>query len=194
MPNPDNPPRLNEKQRREIKQVGEAYQLNLAPPPTSWNEITSRPQFVSLETFIEQFNWTYSDLDIIDRREIKHLSTEDLCYYIFSSGIPVNEPAYLSPTTVAKAIAHGVNLLGSFIESYLGRNECFVRDTEPQFSKLARASLELACRRFASTDREHNWYAHFQLLMQHPVIDTGVQIASWHQYRLPDTLLGDNPL
>ena len=46
---------------------------------------------------------TGSDLDIIDRREIKHLSTEDLCYYIFSSGIPVNEPAYLSPTTVARS-------------------------------------------------------------------------------------------
>jgi len=37
---------------------------------------------------------------------------------------------------------------------------------------------------FATCSEEHNWYEHFELLMRHPVINAGVQIAAWHHYRL----------
>jgi len=66
--------RLNARQRREIDQIGQKFQFNLAPPPSSLDEITTGPKFVSLTDFIEQFDWEYSDLDIVDRREIKHLA------------------------------------------------------------------------------------------------------------------------
>jgi hypothetical protein len=38
------------------------------------DEITTGPKFVSLTDFIEQFDWQYADLDIVDRRKIKHLA------------------------------------------------------------------------------------------------------------------------
>jgi hypothetical protein len=49
--------------------------------------------------------------------------------------------------------------------------------------------LEFARGSFATCFEEHNWYEHFQLLMRHPVINAGVQIAAWHHYRLPGDLL-----
>jgi hypothetical protein len=51
------------------------------------------------------------------------------------------------------------------------------------------AALEFARGSFATCSEEHNWYEHFQLLMRHPVINAGVQIAAWHHYRLPEDLL-----
>ena len=115
MPSSDNQHRLNSRQRREIDQIGQKFHLNLAPPPSSLDEITTGPKFVSLTDFIEQFDWEYSDLDIVDRREIKNLDGENFWCYIGKSDVPLEEPCHLSPVTVAKGIEYGVNLLGSFI-------------------------------------------------------------------------------
>ena len=68
---------LNLRQRREIDESGQKCHLNLAPPPSSLDEITTGPKFVSLTDFIEDFDWKYSDLDIIDRCEIRDLAAED---------------------------------------------------------------------------------------------------------------------
>jgi hypothetical protein len=54
---------------------------------------------------------------------------------------------------------------------------------------MTRAALEFARDTFAACSDEHNWYEHFELLMRHPVINAGVQIAAWHHYRLPEDLL-----
>jgi hypothetical protein len=62
----------------------------------------------------------YADLDIIDRLQIKHLDPESFCHYIDKSDTPLEEPGHLSPVTVAKVIQYGVDLLGSFIEAYVG--------------------------------------------------------------------------
>src|ERR1700741_5073426 len=129
MPSSDDQYRLNSRQRREIGQIGQKFHLNLAPPPSSLDEITAGPKFVSLTDFIEQFDWKYSDLDIIDRLEIV------------------------------------------------------------DFGTMTDAALEFARGTFAACSDEHNWYEHFQLLMRHPVINAGVQIAAWHRYRLPEDLL-----
>jgi len=94
--------------------------LDLAPPPSSLDEITTGPKFVSLTDFIEQFDWEYADLDIVDRREIKDLAAEDFWRYIGKSEVPTQESGHLSPVTVAKGIEYGVNLLGSLIEGYVG--------------------------------------------------------------------------
>jgi hypothetical protein len=75
---------------------------------------------VSLTDFFEQFDWEYSDLDIIDRREIKNLDGENFWHYIAKSDVPLEEPGHLSPVTVAKAVEYGVNLLRSFIEGCVG--------------------------------------------------------------------------
>jgi len=50
------------------------------------------------------------------------------------------------------------------------------------------AALEFARGIFATCSEEHNWYEHFELLMRHPVINAGVQIAGWHLCRLPEDL------
>jgi hypothetical protein len=92
MPSSDEQYRLNSRQRREIDQIGEKVHFNLAPPPSSLAEITTRPTFVSLTEFIEQCDWAYSALDIIDRREIKSLSTETFWSFIGESGTPLEEP------------------------------------------------------------------------------------------------------
>src|SRR5258708_3079927 len=76
MPSSDDQHRLNARQRREIDQIGQKFHFNLAPPPSSLDEITTGPKFVSLTDFIERFDWEYSDLDIVDRREIKTLAAE----------------------------------------------------------------------------------------------------------------------
>jgi len=73
MESSDDQHRLNSRQRREIDQIGQKFHFNLAPPPSSLDKITTGPKFVSLTDFIEQFDCEYSDLDIVDRREIKHL-------------------------------------------------------------------------------------------------------------------------
>ena len=179
--------RLNARQRREIDQIGQKFHFNLAPPPSSLDEITTGPKFVSLTDFIEQFDWEYSDLDIVDRREIKHLDGENFWRYIGKSEVPLEEPGHLSAVTVAKGIEYGVNLLGSFLEGYIGSNQALAKDAA--FGKIAQASLEFARGSFATCSDELNWYEHFQLLMRHPVISAGVQIAAWHHYRLPDDLL-----
>src|SRR5215472_7626828 len=102
MPSSDNQHRLNSRQRREIDRIGQKFHFNLAPPPRSLDEITTGPKFVSLTDFIEQFDWEYSDLDIVDRREIKHFDAENFWRYIGESEVPVAEPSHLSAVTVAK--------------------------------------------------------------------------------------------
>src|ERR1700752_2050482 len=179
--------RLNARQRREIDRIGQKFDLNLAPPPSSLDEITTGPKFVSLTDFIEQFDWEYSDLDIVDRREIKDLAAENFWRYIAKSEVPLEEPGHLSAVTVAKGIEYGVNLLGSFLEGYIGSNQALAKDAA--FGKIAQGALEFARGSFATCSGEHNWYEHFQLLMHHPVINAGVQIAAWHHYRLPEDLL-----
>src|SRR6266436_1192941 len=72
MPNSADQHRLNARQRREIDQLDKKFHFNLAPPPSSLDEITTGRKFLSLTDFIEQFDWEYSDVDIVDRREIKH--------------------------------------------------------------------------------------------------------------------------
>ena len=67
MPSSDDQHRLNTRQRREIDQIGPKSHFNLAPPPSSLDKITRGPKFVSLTDFIEQFEWEYADLDIVDR-------------------------------------------------------------------------------------------------------------------------------
>jgi hypothetical protein len=97
----DDQHRLAARQGREIDQLGQKFHFNLAPPPISLNEITTRPKFVSLVDFIEQFHWEYSDLDIVDRRDIKQLAAEDFWCYLAKSEVPLEEPGHLSPVTVA---------------------------------------------------------------------------------------------
>src|SRR6516162_4866389 len=118
MPSSDDEYRLNSRQRREIDRIGQKFHFYLAPPASSLDEITTGPQFVSLTAFIERFDWPYSDLDIVARREIKDLAAEDFWRYIGESEVPLQKPGHLSPVTVAKGIEYGVNLLGSFIEGY----------------------------------------------------------------------------
>ena len=104
MPSSDDQHRLNARQRREIDQIGQKFHFNLAPPPSSLDEITTGPKFVSLTDFIEQFDWEYSDLDIVDLLEIKNLDAENFWRYIGKSEVPLEEPGHLSPVTVAKGI------------------------------------------------------------------------------------------
>jgi hypothetical protein len=187
MPSSDNQYRLNSRQRREIDQIGQKFHFNLAPSPRSLEEITTCPKLVSLTDFIEGFDWQYSDLDIVDRREIKPLDPENFWRYIGKSEVPLEEPGHLSAVTVAKGVEYGVNLLGSFIEGYVGSNQASGKDAD--FAKMTRSALAFARGSFATCSEEHNWYEHFQLLMRHPVINAGVQIAAWHHYRLPEDLL-----
>ena len=187
MPKSDDQYRLNSRQRREIDRIGQKCHFNLAPPPGSLDEITTGPRFISLTDFIEEFDWKYSDLDIIDRLEIPDLAVENFWRYIGKSEVPLEEPGHLSAVTVAKGIEYGVNLLGSFLEGYIGSNQALAKDAA--FGKIAQASLEFARGSFATCSDELNWYEHFQLLMRHPVINAGVQIAAWHRYRLPEDLL-----
>src|SRR4029077_8868278 len=112
MPSSDDQHRLNARQRREIDQIGQKFHFNLAPPPSSLDEITTGPKFVSLTDFIEQFDWEYSDLDIVDRREIKHLAAENFWRYIGKSEVPLEEPGHLSAVTVAKGIEECVRKSG----------------------------------------------------------------------------------
>ena len=161
--------------------------LDLAPPPSSLDEITTGPKFVSLTDFIEHFDWEYADLDIVDRREIKDLAAEDFWRYIGQSEVPLQKPGHLSAVTVAKDIEYGVKLLGCFIEGYVGSKQGLGKEAD--FGKITHAALEFARGTFATCSEEHNWYEHFQLLMKHPVINAGVQIAAWHYYRLPEDLL-----
>jgi hypothetical protein len=51
--------------------------------------------------------------------------------------VPVAEPGHLSPVTVAKGIEYGVNLLGSFIEGYVGSNQLLGKEAD--FAKITRA-------------------------------------------------------
>ena len=80
-----------------------------------------------------------------------------------------------------------MSLLGCFIEAYVGSKQEL--DKEADFGKVTQAALEFARGTFATCSEEHNWYEHFELLMKHPVINVGVQIAAWHRYRLPEDLL-----
>ena len=80
-----------------------------------------------------------------------------------------------------------MNLLGGFIEAYAGSKQGLGKDGD--FGTMTHAALEFARGTFATSSEEHNWYEHFQLLMRHPVINAGVQIAAWHHYRLPEDLL-----
>src|SRR6516162_6485450 len=187
MPSSHDQHRLNSRQRREIDRIGQKFHFNLAPPPSSLDEITTGPKFLSLADFIEDFDWKYADLDIVDRREIKDLAAEDFWPYIGESEVPLQKPGHPSVVTVAKGIEYGVNLLGCFIEGYVGSNQALGKEAD--FGKMIEAASEFARGTFASCSEEHNWHEHFQLLMRHPVINAGVQIAAWHRYRLPEDLL-----
>jgi hypothetical protein len=101
--------------------------------------------------------------------------------------VPLQKPGHLSAVTVAKGIEYGVKLLGCFIEGYAGSNQGLGKEAD--FGKMIRGALEFARGTFATCSEERNWYEHFQLLMRHPVINAGVQIAAWHYYRLPEDLL-----
>src|SRR5215467_4641447 len=133
--------------------------MTLAPPPSSLDEITAGPKFVSLTDFIERFHWACSDLDIVDRREINHLDSENFWRCIGESEIPLEKPGHLSPVTVAKVIEYGVKLLGSFIEGYVGSNQALGKEAD--FGKMTRSALEFARASFATCSEEHNWYEHF---------------------------------
>jgi hypothetical protein len=82
--------------------------------------------------------------------------------------VPLEEPGHLSGVTVAKGIEYGVNLLGCFIEGYVGSNQALGKEAD--FGTMTRGALEFARGSFATCSEEHNWYEHFQLLMQHPVM------------------------
>src|ERR1700739_1007328 len=148
MPKSDDQYRLNSRQRREIDRIGQKCHFNLAPPPGSLGEITTGPRFISLTDFIEEFDWKYSDLDIIDRLEIPDLAVENFWRYIGKSDVPLEEPGHLSPVTVAKGIEYGVNLLGSFTEGYVGSHQPLAKETD--FAKMARGALESARGTFAA--------------------------------------------
>jgi hypothetical protein len=94
-------------------------------------------------------------------RKIKNLDGENFWHYIGKSDVPLEEPGHLSPVT----------------------------GKEADFWKMTRGALEFARGSFATCSEEHNWYEHFELLMRHPVISAGVQIAAWHRYRLPEDFL-----
>ena len=115
------------------------------------------------------------------------MDAEHVWRYIGQSGVPVEEPGYLSPVTVAKGVEYGVNLLGCFIEAYAGSKQGLGKEAD--FGKIIEAASEFARGTFASCSEEHNWHEHFQLLMRHPVINAGIQIAACHRYRLPEDLL-----
>src|SRR6516162_1508464 len=166
MPSSDDQHRLNSRQRREIDKIGQKFHINLAPPPSSLDEITTSPKFVSLTDFIEEFDWKYFDLDIVDRLEIKDFGLENSWRYIAKSDVPIQEPGHLSPITVAKGIEYGVSLLGCFIEAYIGSKQGLGK--EGDFGKMTRGALEFARGTFAACSDEHNWYEHFELLMKHP--------------------------
>src|ERR1700736_926598 len=155
MPRSDDQHRLNARQRREIDQIGQKFHFNLAAPPSSLDEITTGPKFVSLTDFIERFDWEYSDLDIVDRCEIKHLDGENFWRYIAKSEVPIEESGHLSPVTVAKGIEYGVNLLGCFIEAYAGSKQGLGK--EGDFGTMTHAALEFARGTFAACSDEHNW-------------------------------------
>ena len=76
MPSSDDQHWLNLRQRLEIDQIGQKFHFNLAPPPSSLDEITTGPKFVSLTDFIEHFDWEYADLDIVDRIRLTNCTAE----------------------------------------------------------------------------------------------------------------------
>ena len=171
---------LNAKQRREIDRIDQKLHYNLALPPSSVDEITRAAKFVSLTDFIEQSDWEYSDLDIIDRREIKSLSAETFWPYIGESEVPLEEPGHLSPVTVAKLIELGVTMVGMWIETQPAASQVFSGTDFP--ASVIEWALGTA---WMNVPEEANFALHFQMLMRHPVINAGVRQASWHQYRLP---------
>ena len=171
---------LNTKQRREIDRIDQ--KSHVAPPSSSVEEITRAAKFVSLTDFIEQSDWEYSDLDIIDRREIESLGAETFWLYIGESDVPLEEPGHLSPVTVAKLIALGVELVGVFIEGAT-KNPALLSGTDFP-ARVIEWALGTA---WMNVAEEANFGLHFQMLMRHPVINAGVRQASWHQYRLPVT-------
>jgi hypothetical protein len=59
---------------------------------------------------------TFSDLDVVDRLEIKHLALDNFWRYIAKAEVPLEEPGHLSPVTVAKAIEYGVSLWSRFCD------------------------------------------------------------------------------
>jgi hypothetical protein len=111
-------------------------------------DITGAAKFVSLTDFIEQSGWQYSDVDIVDRCEIKHLDAENFWRYIGESETPLEEPGHLSPVTVAKVIEYGVGLLGCFIEGYVSSDQALAKEAD--FGKLTRGALEFARGTFAT--------------------------------------------
>jgi hypothetical protein len=96
MPRSEDQYRLTSSQLREIDQIGPKSHFNLAPPPSSLDKITRGPKFVSLTDFIEQFEWEYADLDIVDRLEIPDLALEIFWRYIGQSEVPIQESGRLN--------------------------------------------------------------------------------------------------
>jgi len=53
--------------------------------PKLFRRDNNMSEISSLTDFIEEFDWNYADLDIIDRLQIKHLDSESFCHYIDKS-------------------------------------------------------------------------------------------------------------
>jgi hypothetical protein len=78
-------------------------------------------------------------------------------------------------------------MVGMWVESQPAGSQLF---SGPDFPAAvidwALGKLDAA---WLSVPEEATFRLHFQMLMRHPVINAGVQIAAWHHYRLPEDLL-----
>jgi hypothetical protein len=169
-------PWLNTVQRRMIDSLSQRQPLNLAPPPKSLEDTTIRAgKFISLTAFIEDSDWDYAALDIVDRLEIRRFSIEDFWRCFGESVLPIESPRQLSPVTVAKL----TELVGVFFEYHLGR----VGREDLRSERLIEWGLNTRPR---DCPDEINFLVHFRMMMKHPVINVGVRNAAWNHYRLPD--------
>ena len=76
------------------------------------------------------------------------MAAEDFWRYIGKSEVPLQKPGHLSAVTVAKGIEYGVNLLGCFIEGYVGSGPGLV-ERQIDFGKMIEAASEFARGSFA---------------------------------------------
>jgi hypothetical protein len=78
-------------------------------------------------------------------------------------------------------------MVGMWIESQPAGSQLF---SGPDFPS---AVIDWALRKldaaWLNVPEEVNFRLHSQMLMRHPVINTGVRRASWHHYRLPEDLV-----
>jgi hypothetical protein len=176
-----NHPRLNHIQRGKIDKLAQRYPHNLAEPPKSLEDVTVRAEEpVTLGEFIEASDWDYAAVDVTDRSEVDRFEMEDFWRHVGQSSVVPHEPRGLSPVTVAKLIIYGVHLVGVIFENNI---RGFIRE-DPRIGRV----IDWALQQTASPGfpEEANLFLHFQMLMKHPIINSGVRNAAWHHYRLPD--------